>query len=677
LRDVHTSLLQGSTCSANSAVQALIRAPCYQFCCAGSFFLLVRPFNFIMGSTSYPVFLLFHDLPNCFTYAKTLSINSDDAILSSKGLSNTFLGYFCVRSCEDPQKQFYVQMFGSFPLTHIFVNRTFAELAGLRSNEEVLIEAVATVTCASISIVPVSQHDYEIFDKSSGQVENVFLQQIHVVFPGMRFPLWISPSVCASFRIAHVTPSTNQAVLLVPSTELHVLPLFESEKTSTTYSGDINNKGLVKLGETFPNVLNNGSTSYLSSPLRFSGDNFRVLPSSLVEADKIFPLIHPNVIYIPAVGLSNYIACNIVSVKSQLNPSTVDFAVAVSLPGDSTSGGSPSGSLADILKSKPGHCIVSSRDYLAYSVISLTSLEEQQMRLSQHVNIFFQNDDWSWLMSGGKQYELYNILHEMVSIYPILLSDEGRSISIVTAGRRLMVRLVPAGIRSCPSHRRCFVADVACDFKLKVDPGTVHSTAVDLSEPENYGLMSNVQSSNIECQSDVVNELTAWVRYCWSHKKFGHALLLGPDGSGKTSLTTLFANRLARSSYGCLCTRIECSGWKGNHSALVGKQSETIEKSLASELLKLSCRKPSLLILDDFDFIEASNEEEHRQIDIEKIFQVLLRLLSSCTVPVLVTAKQLKFVHKSLVMLSGRRFFAVVVYIPPLSQALEYTQIQY
>ncbi|KIH69531.1 hypothetical protein ANCDUO_00115 [Ancylostoma duodenale] len=302
----------------------------------------------------------------------------------------------------------------------------------------------------------------------------------------------------AKYDKAHVTPSTNQAVLLVPSTELHVLSLSE-KATSTTYSGDINNKGAMKLGETFPNVVNNDSTSYLSSPLKFSGDSYRVLPSSLVEADKIFPLIHPNVIYIPAVGLSNYTACNIVSVKSQLNPSTVDFAVAVSLPSDSTSGDSPSGSLADILKSKPGHCIVSSREYLAYSVISLTSLEEQQIRLSQHVDIFLQNDDLSWLMNGDKQHELYNILREMVSIYPILLSDEGRAISIVIAGRHLMVRLVPAGIKSRPSRRRyCFVADAACDFKLKVEPNAVHTTAVDLSEPENYGLMSCVQFNNIE-----------------------------------------------------------------------------------------------------------------------------------------------------------------------------------
>ncbi|EYC45146.1 hypothetical protein Y032_0437g1454 [Ancylostoma ceylanicum] len=481
--------------------------------------------------------------------------------------------------------------------------------------------------------------------------------------------------ICAQpFVVAHVTPSTNQAVILVPSTELHVLSLSE-KTTNTPYSGNINNKAVVKvcrfqLGETFPNIVNSDFTGYLSSPLKFCGDGFRVLPPSLIDADKMLPsLTHPNVIYASGVGISNYTACDMVSVKSELNPSTVDFAVVVSLPSDSASTGNPSGSLADILNSKPGHCIVSNREYLAYSVISLTSLKEQQIRHSRHVDIFLQNDDLDWLMDGSKQYELYNILQEMISIYPIVLSDEGRSVRITVAGRHLMIRLVPAGISSRPNHRRyCFVTDVNCDFKLKVDHNTAHNTAVDLSEPENYGLMSSVQSSNIECHSDVIDELTSWVRYCWSHKKFGHSLLLGPDGCGKTSITTLLAGKLARSSCACFCTRIECSGWKG-------KQSETIEKSLASEVQKLSHRKPSLLILDDFDFIETSNEEEHRQIDVEKIFQMLLRLLSSCTIPVLVTAKQLKFIHKSLVVLSGRRLFAVVVHVPPLSQFMAYNPL--
>lgn len=138
------------------------------------------------------------------------------------------------------------------------------------------------------------------------------------------------------FILEHVTPSTNQAVLLVPSTELHVLPL-SGEPSSTAYSRSINNKGVVKVGcsfvfflskgfvlfleiffdqycpqfqlaETFPRIVNNGFVSCLCSSLKFSGDNFRVLPSSLFEADKILSsLIHPNVIYVSASGELRFI----------------------------------------------------------------------------------------------------------------------------------------------------------------------------------------------------------------------------------------------------------------------------------------------------------------------------------------------------------------------------------
>lgn len=55
--------------------------------------------------------------------------------------------------------------------------------------------------------------------------------------------------------------------------------------------------------------------------------------------------------------------------------------------------------------------------------------------------------------------------------------------------------------------------------------------------------------------------------------------------------------------------------------SFIGKHAESIEKEITSEIRKLSYRKPSLLVFDDVDFMEASNEEEHRRIDIEKIFQ--------------------------------------------------------
>ncbi|ETN78626.1 peroxisome biogenesis factor 1 [Necator americanus] len=158
---------------------------------------------------SCPVFLIFHDLPNCFAYAKSCSYYCEDVTPSITGVLNTFLGYFRVRSCETPHRELYVQVFGIFPTSHILVNRTFAALAGFRSNEEVVIETVATLTSSCVYIAPTSQNDYEICvsddARSSAHVEYIFLQQIRIVFPGLLFPLWISPNVYASFRVGMST----------------------------------------------------------------------------------------------------------------------------------------------------------------------------------------------------------------------------------------------------------------------------------------------------------------------------------------------------------------------------------------------------------------------------------------------------------------------------------------
>ncbi|ETN85608.1 hypothetical protein NECAME_16717 [Necator americanus] len=178
-----------------------------------------------------------------------------------------------------------------------------------------------------------------------------------------------------------------------------------------------------------------------------------------------------------------------------------------------------------------------------------------------------------------------------------------------------MVFLAPALKKRRSSGGCCFVAEANCDFKLKFDPEMVVEANLDLSESEeNYGFTSRICSWDIECHSTILNDLIKWVHYCWSHERFGHALLLGQEGSGKTSIAAALAQDLAHSSCTCFCTRIECRWWDG-------EQLETIEKNLISEIQKLSFWKPSLLILDDIDFFESHSEEERRQVDTEKIFQ--------------------------------------------------------
>ncbi|KAK6034025.1 hypothetical protein COOONC_28472 [Cooperia oncophora] len=99
----------------------------------------------------------------------------------------------------------------------------------------------------------------------------------------------------------------------------------------------------------------------------------------------------------------------------------------------------------------------------------------------------------------------------------------------------------------------------------------------------------------------------------WSHGGFRHALLLGPAGSGKTSVAALLAQDLANDCC-CLSVRVDCSSWKG-------KSTEIIERCLLTEIKLLSKRVPSLLVLDDFDFLSHSSEEELRPLSTVRVIQ--------------------------------------------------------
>ncbi|CAJ0609517.1 unnamed protein product [Cylicocyclus nassatus] len=609
-------------------------------------------FVYPMSIQSYPVFLLFHDLPNCFAYARNGAVQGGNYLLSMS-LSSKTLGYFRVRSCDNNRFELYVQVFGSFPFTHIYVSKTFAELMGFRLKQEVIIEPVTPVTCKSISIVPLSQHDYEIFDKSSRRVEEIFLQQIRVLYSGMRLPLWISNNVCSSFRVVEVTPDTNQAVLLVASTELQVLPLSEISLPEDDYSQG--SRSIVNLDDVISNIISPLSNCVYVSTTSYSGEKFRVLPLSLVETSEVrLPLSHPNVIYVSCNSSSNYVEYCIASVKRQVNPSLIEFAIVVSLPTTSSYIDVTYKSLRRLFKTKANHCIVCHKKYPAYSTISLFSLKGHDLGKLEHVDVLPSKEDLEWLLEEDREHELSKCLSAIVSTYPLLLPYDGNSTNVTVLGRRLTVRILPAVTRR-RRGQRCFVADSSTKFKLKVP------FCPDPLEPDNYGLTTRVRASDIKCYDNLMQGLCAWVQYSMRHKKFGHVLLLGPEGSGRTSVAAMLSRKLATSSCTCFCACIECSWWKG-------KNLDNIEKSIAAKVNELSVRKPSLLVFDNIDLLESVNEEEHRQINVEKLFQMLLRIMSSCDFPILITARRLNFVHRSLIMPSGRRVFGLVMNVPSLTQ---------
>lgn len=471
------------------------------------------------------------------------------------------------------------------------------------------------------------------------------------------------PSVCASFRVENVLPTTSEPVLLLPSTELHILSVAEALNSSEKdVCGNV-----VKISSAFPTVSGSESLNYFCCPMKFHERPFRVLPNSLCERSFANDSSHPNVIYVLGEEVTTYTACGIVAMKTHPNSSEEEFQLVVAVPPVSISSGLNLKSISGVLKSynKPCHCIFPSKDHLAYSTIWLTSLERQFVKTLTSVDVSFSKEDMEWIFHNSRKDDVHEALRDIVSVHPILIPLDGLLLTASIRGRQVMVHVSPSsgekvseGPRQAKSS--CFIVNAACAFKLKSEPSASLPSSNPSSEPENYGFVQHDPFIDFESQHALVNELVSWASYSWSHKGFGHALLLGPEGSGKTSVAALLSHKLAKSQC-CLSVRIDCSSWKG-------KQSEQIEKSVDAEITSLSTRVPSLLILDDFDFLSVFNEEEQRQLAVERVFEMLRRVLFATTVPVLVIAKHLKSLHKSIVNPGGRRIFSLTKTIPPLTQ---------
>uniref|UniRef100_A0A0K0DR94 Peroxin-1 n=1 Tax=Angiostrongylus cantonensis TaxID=6313 RepID=A0A0K0DR94_ANGCA len=536
-------------------------------------------------------------------------------------------------------------------------------MAKFKCNQEVIMDLVNPTVCSSIEIVPLSRDDYEILERSSNSVEEVFLQQIRIVGLGMSFPLWITPSVCATFRVEHISPSSNQATLVIPSAVLNILTPTEGRCSPTSNEHPTAKK--IKISDLFPRIR--GAVSDFSTPLPLCAEAFRVVPNSLVkESILLTSPCHPCVIYILGDESLHYSLYSVTLVESALNPSTVQFALSISVPPRSVSDDVFSESIVSVLKMKPNLCVVPNNDYLAYSTILLTTVSERQIVFVKNVDVFPSAEDLECFLSSERRRDIEQSLRDMVVVHPLLLSAEGLSLSVNLGTRSVMVHLVPVDDMTPKERHRqelcCFTAEAACTFTLKFEPFAKKST-ISLSEPDNYGFLSQNYSLNLGSHSILINELSEWAEYCWSHTGFGHALLLGSEGSGKTAIATCVARKLAF-DHCALSVRVNCSLWKGSHS-------ETVEKKISTEIKKLSARKPSLLILDNFDLLNVAYEEEQRNLEAEKVFQMLWRLLSASIVPVLIVAKQMNSLLKSTITPVGKRLFAVRKTIPSLDQVLK------
>ncbi|CAJ0938027.1 unnamed protein product, partial [Mesorhabditis belari] len=94
-----------------------------------------------------------------------------------------------------------------------------------------------------------------------------------------------------------------------------------------------------------------------------------------------------------------------------------------------------------------------------------------------------------------------------------------------------------------------------------------------------------------------------------------------------------------------------------------GKQAEKIRKQLLIELNLGIVRSPSVIILDGIDLIAPANkDEEHRMVQLERIFAMLRDLLKPRKlVQIVCSARSLHSIHPILLGDGGQRFFGYTI----------------
>lgn len=113
----------------------------------------------------------------------------------------------------------------------VLLGKKFADSLGLNEDQQVLVEPVLSIpSCNRISVDPLSANDWEILELHAGYIESHLLNQVRVVFPQQKLPIWIQNNTCVVVQIVDLEPCTN-CVRLDEFTEVVVSPKTRDTKS--------------------------------------------------------------------------------------------------------------------------------------------------------------------------------------------------------------------------------------------------------------------------------------------------------------------------------------------------------------------------------------------------------------------------------------------------------------
>ncbi|EGT50351.1 hypothetical protein CAEBREN_22942 [Caenorhabditis brenneri] len=621
---------------------------------------------------SYPAFVSFHSLSNCFGYAKLLTaINATNALSSvNEQFNGPLLGSFRMRSCDNPNIYCDLQLFGQLPFTNVFINSVFAEVSGFQERQEVILEKMNCKTyCSYIEVAPRTDNDYSVIAQSQASIENEFLNQIRLVSQNMIIPHFLSPGVYVQFRILNIVPATGSSVVLNNNTELHVQTVVEGSKS------DEKANMAHKVSSIVQDLSTKGFLSNYVVKLEKSPIIGRVLPKKIVMSwvNEGLEQLDKNTIYIAGRDNSPYPEHGIVEVRTRTKGEREEHIQFYYLHRTTTTSitkktdklNNSLSHMFDSLKlENRQHCVDGSGSLEPYVNIKMYSVPESRICTLKFCDVMIDKETLTWAQEFDMTKLLVKSIQNQLQGNPFILSVRGKELDVPLIDKAIRVKLYPSikGLVKRWTEDTCFLLEQttqlvfrkAAEPKLQVAEPEVptrrrkrkdHSDYLEHSKPEtsnnnhteNFGLLQTEEFVQIGSHSKFLSELD---KICREGKQ--HVMLLGGNGYGKTTFVKKLAHRLAYNSSATFCKVIPCS-------LLKGRSADVIEKLLTESFSELELKKPSCLFLDDIDVILPQIDQEQRHLAMEKVVSVFSRKLRATGVTVVLVAQRLSTVNEGFV----------------------------
>ncbi|VDK66111.1 unnamed protein product [Onchocerca ochengi] len=270
---------------------------------------------------------------------------------------------------------------------------------------------------------------------------------------------------------------------------------------------------------------------------------------------------------------------------------------------------------------------------------------------------------------------LRNHLWKTCQHYPIIVPVDGFKVEMNLIDRtRLQCRIRPhLDEKKNDKSRKCIVftndifpllkyqnTELVKDSLAQLE-GTnvnkdIHQAVVNFDERKSEAIEFSFQIAFIQ-------KCYTYIMYHLEKSTFlssGNIFIVGNKSAGKTTILHFLAEKLLHSHLAVYSECLYCSDWNG-------KSIEKFQDVLKATMMRLRRRYPSVLFLDNLDFLLHGQDEDLRNVRLERCVELLRNLATEINLLIVATACAKRDIIQLFSLNAGGRFFSHVESIKELS----------